>query len=73
MLFILMRWFNMSRKNETYYILSDEEDPYRTCKSKIFVGKVMFLVAIARPHIDSEGKLKNFGKNWHFHWSPKSR
>lgn len=56
------KWFNMSRKNETYYLLPDEEDPYRTCKSKNFVGKVMFLAAIARPRFDAEGKVTFSGK-----------
>ncbi|OMO66964.1 hypothetical protein COLO4_30277 [Corchorus olitorius] len=33
----------------------DEEDPLRTCSSKHFIGKVMFLVAIARPRFDAQG------------------
>ena len=49
-------------KNEKYYLLSDEKEPYRTCKSKNFVGKVLFLAAIARPRFDQEENLKFSGK-----------
>ncbi|XP_074346321.1 uncharacterized protein LOC141685095 [Apium graveolens] len=51
------KWFYMTRKNEKYYLLLDEEEPYRTCKSKNFVAKVMFLAAIARPRFDEEGNV----------------
>ncbi|WOG82535.1 hypothetical protein DCAR_0101700 [Daucus carota subsp. sativus] len=56
------KWFNMTRKNEKYYLLPNEEDPYRICKSKNFVTKVMFLAAIARPRFDVEGKEIFSGK-----------
>ena len=49
------KWFYMTRKSNTYYLLSDEEDPLRTCQSKNFIGKVMFLAAIARPRFDDDG------------------
>ena len=52
----------MTRKNEKYYLLPNEEDPYRTCKSKNFVTKVMLLAAIARPRFDVEGKEIFSGK-----------
>ncbi|WOG92649.1 hypothetical protein DCAR_0311923 [Daucus carota subsp. sativus] len=42
------KWFDLSKKTETYYMLTDEEEPHRTCKSKSFITKVMFLVAVAR-------------------------
>ena len=41
------KWFYLTKKSETYYLLPDEEEPHRTCKSKNFVLKVMFLAAIA--------------------------
>ena len=41
------KWFYMTKKSENYYLLPDEDDPMRTCKSKNFIGKVMFLVALA--------------------------
>jgi hypothetical protein len=48
------KWFNMTKKSEKYYLLPDEEDPERNCRSKNFIGKVMFLAAIARPRFDSQ-------------------
>ncbi|OMP03915.1 hypothetical protein COLO4_10110 [Corchorus olitorius] len=46
--------FYMTKKIEKYYSLPDEESPYRTCKSKNFIHKVMFLVAMARPRFDEQ-------------------
>ncbi|XP_057994990.1 uncharacterized protein LOC110646514 [Hevea brasiliensis] len=43
-------------------IEADEEDPIRTCKSKNFIGKVMFLLAIARPSLDAQGNELFSGK-----------
>lgn len=50
------------KKSETYYLVSDQDVPHRTCKSKNFVGKVMFLAAIACPRFDSEGNITLSGK-----------
>lgn len=47
------KWFYMTKKTEKYYLLPDEEDPMRTCKSKNFITKVMFLVALGRPRFDA--------------------
>ncbi|KAL3624852.1 hypothetical protein CASFOL_031520 [Castilleja foliolosa] len=56
------KWFYLSKKMERYYLLPDEEDPLRTCKSKNFITKVMFLVAIARPRFDEQGNELFSGK-----------
>ncbi|KAF7826956.1 mariner transposase [Senna tora] len=45
-----------------YYMLVDEEDPIRSCKSKNFIAKVMFLVALARPRFDAQGRELFSGK-----------
>ncbi|KAM3377922.1 hypothetical protein P3S68_010335 [Capsicum galapagoense] len=45
----------MTKKNEIYYLLSGEEDPIRTVKSKNFIDKVMFLVVVARPRFVAQG------------------
>lgn len=50
------KWFYISKKAEKYYLLPGKCDPVRTCKSKFFLTKVMFLDAIARPRFDSDGK-----------------
>ncbi|KAL7157635.1 hypothetical protein ABFS83_02G090600 [Erythranthe nasuta] len=49
------KWFYMTKKSGKYYLLPDEEDPLRTCKSKNYIEKVMFLAAIARPRFDAQG------------------
>ena len=60
------KWFYMSRTSNRYYMLPEEEEPHRTCKSKRFITKVMFLAAVARPRWDSsrnqyfDGKLGIF-------------
>ena len=67
------KWFYMTKKKVNYYMLSGEDDPLRTVKNKNFIGKVMFLVAIARPRFDSEGNETCFACNQRevakrFHW-----
>ncbi|CAL9228744.1 unnamed protein product, partial [Arabidopsis halleri] len=56
------KWFYMTKKTERYYLLPIEDDPHRTCQSKNFIGKVMFLAAMARPRFDDEGKEVFSGK-----------
>nr|GMD88115.1 Transposase, Tc1-like protein [Ipomoea batatas] len=48
------KWFFLSRTSQKYYLLPEEDEPYRTCKSKKFITKVMFLCAVARPRFDLE-------------------
>ncbi|XP_028787991.1 uncharacterized protein LOC114743975 [Neltuma alba] len=45
----------MTKKTVNYYMLSIENDPLRTVQNKNFIGKVMFLVAVARPRFDCKG------------------
>lgn len=49
------KWFYMSRQSKHYYLVRSEDEPIRTCKSKKFITKVMFLAAVARPRFDSSG------------------
>lgn len=56
------KWFYITKKSMHYYLLPDEEEPLRTCKSKNFIAKVMFLVAVARPRFDAEGNEVFSGK-----------
>lgn len=56
------KWFYMTKKCGNYYLWREEEDPIRTCKSKNFIGKVMFLAAIARPRFDANGNELFSGK-----------
>ncbi|XP_050920259.1 uncharacterized protein LOC127137895 [Lathyrus oleraceus] len=52
----------MTKKSENYYLLPEEDEPHRTCKSKNFIAKVMFLVALTRPRFDSQGNEIFSGK-----------
>ncbi|WCJ38094.1 hypothetical protein M5689_019170 [Euphorbia peplus] len=36
------KWFVITKQHQKYYLLPDEEEPLRTCKSKNFVQNVMF-------------------------------
>ncbi|WOH12833.1 hypothetical protein DCAR_0832342 [Daucus carota subsp. sativus] len=56
------KWFYLSKKSEKYYLLKEERDPERTCKSKNFLTKVMFLAAVARPRFDEAGNVLFSGK-----------
>ena len=56
------KWFFLSETSGKYYLAPKETRPYRTCKSKRFIGKVMFLVAIARSRFNSDGNCTFDGK-----------
>ncbi|XP_058783982.1 uncharacterized protein LOC131658736 [Vicia villosa] len=56
------KWFYMTQKNKSYYLLPNEDEPYRACKNKNFIMKVMFLVAVTRPRFDNEGNETWSGK-----------
>ncbi|KAF7150094.1 hypothetical protein RHSIM_Rhsim02G0188200 [Rhododendron simsii] len=47
------KWFYMSCESEQYYLLPEEPEPHRTCKSKRFITKVKFLATVARPRFDA--------------------
>ena len=47
------KWFYMTKVSEKYYLHPEEEERLRTCKSKRFITKIMFLAAVARPRIIS--------------------
>ncbi|VFQ91330.1 unnamed protein product [Cuscuta campestris] len=56
------KWFFMSKTSQKYYLTNDEMDPYRTCKSKRFITKVMFLCVVGRPFISENGEILWDGK-----------
>nr|XP_043631573.1 uncharacterized protein LOC122603025 [Erigeron canadensis] len=56
------KWFYLSKPSKRYYLVPNEDEPYRTCKSKKFITKVMFLAAVARPRYDSLGNEVFSGK-----------
>jgi hypothetical protein len=63
--FIDEKWFFITHKSERYYLLPDEDEPYRTCKSKNNIPKLMFLCATSRPRFENgvctfDGKIGCF-------------
>jgi hypothetical protein len=48
-IYIDEKWFYMTKIAQKYYLLSSEEEPLRSVKSKRFIVTVMFLVAVVRP------------------------
>lgn len=43
------KWFNLMQTKTNVYLAPDEDEPVRPCKSKRFIGKIMFLAAVTRP------------------------
>ncbi|XP_057768738.1 uncharacterized protein LOC130988793 [Salvia miltiorrhiza] len=56
------KWFYLTKTKDRYYLMPDEKEPYRSCKSKRFILKIMFASAIARPIIDEQGNVLFDGK-----------
>uniref|UniRef100_A0A453KRY2 Uncharacterized protein n=1 Tax=Aegilops tauschii subsp. strangulata TaxID=200361 RepID=A0A453KRY2_AEGTS len=52
----------MTKMNICYYLLPEEDDPVRIVRNKNYIGKVMFLTAVARPRYDAEGNMTFSGK-----------
>ena len=50
------KWFYLTRDQENYIMLDDEEDPQRNVKHKSHIDKVMFLAATAKPRWDPHKK-----------------
>ncbi|VFQ68959.1 unnamed protein product [Cuscuta campestris] len=59
----------MTKTSQRFYLLPEEVDPYRTCKSKRFITKVMFLCVVGRPLIDDNGVVLLDGKIGIFHFT----
>ncbi|KAK9740914.1 hypothetical protein RND81_03G070500 [Saponaria officinalis] len=56
------KWFYITQDNQKIYIVDGEELPYRSCQSKRYIIKVMFMCAVSRPIYDAEGELIFDGK-----------
>jgi hypothetical protein len=51
--FIDEKWFFITHKSERYYLLPDEDEPHRTCRSKNNISKLMFLCVTCRPRFEN--------------------
>ncbi|KAF0900720.1 hypothetical protein E2562_034776 [Oryza meyeriana var. granulata] len=49
------KWFNTTKKDRTFYLYPDEQEPYRIVQNKNAIDKVMFLSVVVRPKYDDEG------------------
>ena len=70
------KWFNMQEINSTFFLLEDEPEPQRNTRNKRYIGKVMFLAAVARPRWDTTRNQSFDGKLgiWPFiEWVPAQR
>ncbi|XP_057780151.1 uncharacterized protein LOC130998761 [Salvia miltiorrhiza] len=56
------KWFYRTKTNDRYYLLPDEGEPYRTCKSKRYIEKIMFMCAVVRPIFGLDGRCIFDGK-----------
>lgn len=56
------KWFNLYKSSTKFYLTQDEQLPYRSCPNKRYIGKVMFLAAVARPRYDSQKRRFFDGK-----------
>lgn len=43
------KWYNLANGASKYYLAPTEQLPYRSCPIKRYIGKIMFLAALARP------------------------
>lgn len=43
------KWFHMMKDGNCFLLGKNEPDPYHNCTHKSYIGKVMFLCAVARP------------------------
>lgn len=48
--------FNLYKSATRYYLAANEPLPYRSTPNKRYIGKVMFLAAVARPRYDYHKK-----------------
>nr|XP_022900902.1 uncharacterized protein LOC111413988 [Onthophagus taurus] len=60
------KWFYITKTKTNCYLLPEEETPHRTCKSKRFLTKIMFLAAVARPRYDynKKSEFKVIEEKW---------
>lgn len=56
------KWFFLTKESHRYYLTPGEIEPHRTCKSKRFIPKVMFMCAVCRPIFDANGAVVFDGK-----------
>lgn len=63
----------MSMTSQKYYLYPIEMEPFHTCKSKIFIAKLMFFAIVARLRFNATSSKEFIGKIgiWSFVWKSK--
>ncbi|XP_057782201.1 uncharacterized protein LOC131000348 [Salvia miltiorrhiza] len=56
------KWFYITKTSQRFYLTPEEAEPHRTCKSKKFITKVMFICAVCRPIFAPDGSVLFDGK-----------
>ncbi|KAH6837634.1 hypothetical protein C2S53_014182 [Perilla frutescens var. hirtella] len=56
------KWFYMKKETHRFYMTLEEAEPHRSCKSKKFIEKIMFMYAVCRPMFATDGTLLFDGK-----------
>ncbi|KAK9714312.1 hypothetical protein RND81_06G085800 [Saponaria officinalis] len=56
------KWFYITYDGHKLYVVDGEELPYRSCQSKRYITKVMFMCAVSRPLYSEDGELLFDGK-----------
>ncbi|KAH6800736.1 hypothetical protein C2S52_001200 [Perilla frutescens var. hirtella] len=56
------KWFYMKKETHRFYLTPEEAEPHRSCKSKKFISKIMFMCAVSRPLLAADGSALFDGK-----------
>ncbi|KAH6822567.1 hypothetical protein C2S53_011475 [Perilla frutescens var. hirtella] len=56
------KWFYMKKETHRFYMTPKEAGPHRTCKSKKFISKIMFMCAVSKPLLAADGSVLFDGK-----------
>ncbi|KAH6817317.1 hypothetical protein C2S51_000920 [Perilla frutescens var. frutescens] len=51
------KWFYMKKETHKFHLTPEEAEPHRTCKSKKFISKIMFMCAVSRPILAADGSV----------------
>ncbi|XP_057811364.1 uncharacterized protein LOC131025581 [Salvia miltiorrhiza] len=63
------KWFYITKGAHRFYLAPEEVEPHRTCQSKKFIGKIMFICAASRPIFGDNGEVLFDGKIGIFHFT----
>ena len=74
-IYINKKWFYVMKTNNLFCITLDDIEPFRHCKSKQFITKIMCMAAVIRPRWDSNRNEMFDGKIgiWLFISSEKAK